>query len=104
MKFVFYDQPTGWPGPKVPTDMPFLYNIRQDPFERLSNPNIATGGAGYINDFFAREFWRFVVVQDKVKELAETAIEFPPMQDPASFNLDAVKKQVEDTIKAHGGR
>ena len=46
-----------------------------------------------MNDFYAREFWRFVLVQQTVAELAQTAIDYPPMQDPASFNLDAVKKQ-----------
>ena len=33
-KFQFYQQPQGWPGPKVTTDMPGMVNIRQDPFER----------------------------------------------------------------------
>src|SRR5580704_16328728 len=31
-KYQFYTQPDGWPGPKVTTDMPLIYNIRQDPF------------------------------------------------------------------------
>jgi arylsulfatase len=30
-----------------------------------------------------------------VEKLAKTAIEFPPMQRGASFNLDAVKAQIE---------
>jgi arylsulfatase len=30
-----------------------------------------------------------------VEKLAKTAIEFPPMQKGASFNLDAVKAQIE---------
>ena len=34
-KYRFIDQPDGWPGPKVPLNMPILENIRQDPFERL---------------------------------------------------------------------
>ena len=50
-------------------------------------------GGGYMNDFYAREFWRFVLVQQKVGTLAQTAIEYPPMQAPASFNLEAVKAQ-----------
>jgi hypothetical protein len=49
-----------------------------------------------VNDFFAREFWRFVMVQQFVGKLALTAVDYPPMQDPASFNLDAVKKKVEE--------
>jgi arylsulfatase len=106
-KFQFYQQPQGWPGPKVVTDMPQIVNIRQDPFERTPNlDTIGTNhqGGGYMNDFYAREFWRFVLVQGRVAELAKTAIEFPPMQDPASFNLDAVKKQIEDMIKAREGQ
>ena len=61
-------------------------------------------GGGYTNGFYAREFWRFVQVQQFVEKLALTAVDYPPMQDPASFNLDAVKKQIEDMIKAHSGQ
>jgi len=43
-------------------------------------------------------------VQQRVAEFAKTAIEFPPMQAPASFNLDAVKAQVEEAIKAQSGQ
>ena len=106
-KFQFYQQPLGWPGPKVTTDMPLIYNIRQDPFERTPSINGETLndlGGGYMNDFYAREFWRFVLVQKTVAELAKTAIDYPPMQDPASFNLDEVKKQVEAMIKSHEGQ
>jgi arylsulfatase A-like enzyme len=106
-KYQFYQQPLGWPGPKVTTDMPLIYNIRQDPFERTPSINGETLnnlGGGYMNDFYAREFWRFVLVQQRVAELAKTAIEFPPMQAPASFNLDAVKAQVEEAIKNHAGQ
>ena len=34
-KYQFIQQPYGWPGEKVTTDMPTITNIRQDPFERL---------------------------------------------------------------------
>jgi hypothetical protein len=56
-----------------------------------------------MNDFFAREFWRFVSVQQEVAKLASTAIDYPPMQDPASFNLDAVKKQIDAAIRNKPG-
>ncbi len=36
-KFQFYQQPFGWPGEKVTTDMPTIINLRQDPFERTSS-------------------------------------------------------------------
>jgi arylsulfatase len=106
-KFQFFQQPWGWPGEKVTTDMPTIVNLRQDPFERTPNirgesPNV--GAFGYGQDFFAREFWRFVLVQQYVGKLAQTAIEFPPMQDPASFNLDEVKKKVDAAMRQHEGQ
>ena len=47
------------------------------------------------------EFWRFVFVQQQVAKLAMTAIEYPPMQKGASFNLEAVKAKIEEAMKAH---
>lgn len=107
MKFRFYDQPTGWPGPKVTLDMPLITNLRQDPFERLSSiggETLNNSGAGYMMDFYAREFWRFVFVQERVANLAKTAVEYPPMQESASFNLEAVKAQVQEAIRKSQGR
>jgi arylsulfatase A-like enzyme len=106
-KFQFFQQPWGWPGEKITTDMPMMVNIRQDPFERtpsVRGQSLNDMGGGYMNDFFAREFWRFVLVQQKVASLAETAVNYPPMQAPATFNLDAVKREIEEKLKAHEGQ
>jgi arylsulfatase A-like enzyme len=105
-KFQFIQQPYGWPGEKVTTDMPTIVNLRQDPFERtpsVRGESLNDLGGGYMNDFYAREFWRFVVVQKTILQLAQSAIEYPPMQAPASFNLSAIKAQVEAAIKQHEG-
>jgi hypothetical protein len=77
--------------------MPTIVNLRQDPFERtpsIRGESLNNMAGGYMNDFYAREFWRFVQVQQKVAELAQTAIDYPPMQSPASFNLQAVKASI----------
>ncbi len=106
-KFQFYQQPYGWPGEKVTTDMPTMVNLRQDPFERtpsIRGENLNTLAGGYMNEFYAREFWRFVDVQAAVAKLAMTAIDYPPMQDPASFNLDAVKRKIEEMSKNKEGQ
>jgi len=106
-KFQFMQQPYGWPGEKVVTDMPTVVNLRQDPFERtpsVRGETLNNLGGGYMNDFLAREFWRFVQVQQKVAELAQTAIEYPPMQSPASFNLAAVKEKIDAAMKSHEGQ
>ncbi|MGA8325133.1 MAG: arylsulfatase [Candidatus Cybelea sp.] len=97
-KYRFIDQPGGWLGGTVKVDWPLLTNIRLDPFER-------TGLAGSLNfyHFFVYNFWRFVLVQEIVAKAAESAIEFPPMQKGASFNLEAVKEQIQKAVAAHAG-
>jgi arylsulfatase A-like enzyme len=95
-KYRFIDQPGGWLGGTVKPDMPILVNLRRDPFER-------TGLAGSLNNYswFVYEFWRFVFVQQVVMKFAESFVEFPPMQKPASFNLEAIKEQVMQTAMRH---
>jgi hypothetical protein len=61
---------------------------------------VSTPGAAKALGQRGREFWRFVLVQQRVAELVGTAIAFPPMQRPASFNLQAVKEQIEEAIAA----
>ncbi len=94
-KFRFIDQPHGWLGEKTHVDVPFITNLRLDPFERMGWPNNGTkeGGQGYFG-WFKYEFWRFVFVQQVMGKALETFIEYPPMQKGASFNLDAVKAEM----------
>jgi arylsulfatase A-like enzyme len=98
-KYRFTDQPGGWLGGTVKVDWPILTNLRLDPYERTGMPSGDKGSLAYYN-WFAYEFWRFVLVQQQVGKLAQTAIEFPPMQKGASFNLEAVKAQIEAAMKS----
>jgi arylsulfatase A-like enzyme len=99
-KYRFTDQPGGWLGGTIKVDWPILTNIRLDPFERMNLPNGANGSLAFYN-WFAFEFWRFQFVQKEVARVAQTAIEYPPMQKGASFNLEAVKAQIEKAIAAN---
>ncbi len=103
-KYVFIEQPDGWPGDKNRLNMPVIHNLRRDPFERYSDHNWAIGSSDYMMSFYAREFWRFVFVQQKVAALAKTAIEFPPMQEGASFNLEAVKSRIQEAINSRSAQ
>jgi arylsulfatase A-like enzyme len=105
-KYRFIEQPNGWLGGKVTVDAPSITNLRLDPFERLGYPANGTldGGQGFFMQWFVYEFWRFVFVQEEVAKLAQTALEYPPMQKGASFNLEAVKAKIEDAIRAQRGR
>ncbi len=102
-KYTFIVQPGGWIGTKDHPDVPLLVNLRLDPFEKTTWPqgNGNLGSYQYF-DWFRFEFWRFVFVQQRVAKLAMTAIEFPPAQKGASFNLDAVKAKIEEAMAKHG--
>ncbi len=98
-KYVFIDQPQGWFGPKVKLDWPGIVNLRLDPFEKMGlNESL------FAANWWAFEFWRFVFIQQKVGELAKTALEFPPMQPGASFNLEAIKEKIQKTMANRQGQ
>jgi arylsulfatase A-like enzyme len=103
-KYRFTDQPNGWLGSTVKVDWPILTNLRLDPYERTGITVNIQGGSISNYNWFAYEFWRFVFVQQEVGKLAQTAIEFPPMQKGASFNLEAVKEQIDKAIQSQAGK
>ena len=99
-KFRFIDQPDGWLGDKTHPDVPYITNLRLDPFERTGWPNNGTKeGAQQYFDWFKYQFWRFVFVQQLMGKEIQTFIEYPPMQRGASFNLDAVKAEMQQKMR-----
>jgi arylsulfatase len=99
IKYQLLTMPNGWLGAQVKPGWPKLTNLRLDPFERLGfGP-----GESWMSfeHYYGQEFWRFVMMQEEVAKLAKTAIDYPPMQAGASFNLDAVKKQIAAAHAAH---
>ena len=103
-KYRFIDQPNGWLGGTVKVDWPILVNLRLDPFERTG----ISGSLAYYNWFvyefwrfvFVKEFWRFVFVKQEVGKYAQTFIDFPPLQKGASFNLEALKQELEKRMES----
>ena len=95
----FTDQPNGWFGATEKVDWPVVTNLRLDPYERTG----LTQSIAYYN-WYVFEFWRGVFVQQVVAKLGQTAIDYPPMQKGASFNLEAVKQQIEKAIQSRQGR
>src|SRR5215471_1115004 len=101
-KYRFTDQPSGWLGATQKVDWPILTNLRLDPYERTGMFNGKDNGSINYYDWFAYEFWRFVLVQQEVAKAAQSLIEFPPMQRGASFNMESVKEAMEKAIAARG--
>jgi hypothetical protein len=65
-------------------------------------PDGKGGSIAYYN-WFAFEFWRFVFAQQEVARAAQTLIEFPPTQKGSSFNMEAVKEQLQKAMTSHTG-
>jgi arylsulfatase A-like enzyme len=99
-KYRFTDQPGGWLGNTIQLDWPILTNLKLDPFERTSTPEQSMFQANW----YTYEFWRFVFVQQEVGKFGATFVDFPPMQKPASFNLEAVKAHILKAIQARQGQ
>ncbi|NVB76874.1 MAG: arylsulfatase [Kofleriaceae bacterium] len=95
-KFRFIDQPGGWLGGTVKPDMPIITNLRLDPYERTAMMT----SLEYF-EWYKFQFWRYVFVQDVISKFAQTFVDFPPLQPPASFNLSAIKEQVAKRAAHH---
>ncbi len=73
-----------WQEPLVTLRVPKLFNLRRDPFERADHETF-----GYTKWRFERVFLLLPAIQYVAKFLG-TFKEFPPRQEPGSFNLDKI--------------
>ena len=85
-----------------------MVNIRQDPFERtpsIGGQSLNDLGGGYMNDFYAREFWRFVLVQQTGREAGEDGHRLPADAGPGLLQPGRGEEARSTTmIKAHAGQ
>jgi arylsulfatase A-like enzyme len=100
------DDPAGFITGVMPYHWTQVVNIKRDPFETSIGQQFKTlfgmGGAlagpvtGYVYD------WNMLPIGQVLwlKEL-ESYVKFPPMQDPASYNLDQVMQQVKQMSNHH---
>lgn len=98
-KYRFIDQPSGWLGGTIKPDWPILVNLRLDPYERMGLPNGAQGSLAFYN-WYVFEFWRFAYVQKQIASAAQSFLDYPPMQAGATFNLGALKEELERKMAA----
>ena len=93
-KVVFYEQRARqlavWSEPFVKLRLPKIFHLRRDPFER------ADENSNSYWDWVVEHVFVLYPVTALAAEQIQTFVEFPPRQDPASFNLDNVMKAVTD--------
>ena len=86
-----------WFEPFVSLRAPKIFNLRRDPFER------ADENSNTYWDFVISHAYLIYGMQALVAQQIEAFKQFPPRQKPASFNLDAVLRQLEEasSSKSH---
>jgi arylsulfatase len=82
-----------WQEPFVPMRVPYIYNLRRDPYER------ATITSNSYYDWMIDRVYLLVPAQVYVGQFLETFKDFPPRQKAASFSLD----KVMDALTPEGG-
>ena len=95
MRLIVHANAHGWLGEKTHPDLPYITNVRLDPFERTGWPNNGwkEGGTAILR-LVQVPILRFVFAQEAVGKKLQTFLDYPPMQRGASFNLDAVKAEM----------
>ena len=83
-----------WVEPFVHLRIPKIFNLRRDPFER------ADENSNTYWDWLISHAYLIYGMQKIVGDQIEAFAQFPPRQKPASFNLDAVMRQLEEATSS----
>jgi len=77
-----------WMEPLDKLRVPLIFNLRRDPFER------AQFNSNTYYDWMVNHIFMLYEMQALVASQIDEFTKFPPRQKPASFNLDAVMRQM----------
>jgi arylsulfatase len=81
-----------WSEPFVKTRLPWLYNLRTDPYEH------ATITSNTYWDWYFDHVYLLVPMQTYVGQFLATFKEYPPRQKAASFTVDQVMEKLTDSL------
>lgn len=84
-----------WSEPFIPLRIPFIFNLRRDPYERAQ----ITSNTYY--DWMLDRVYLLMPAQTYVAKFLMTFKEFPPRQKAASFSLDNVMEKLAEGGGAH---
>jgi len=85
-----------WAEPFVTLRVPKIFHLRRDPFER------ADENSNTYWDWLLDHAFLIYGMQALVAGQIEDFVKYPPRQKPASFNLDAVMRQLEEASSSKG--
>jgi len=81
-----------WREPFTELRVPLLFNLRRDPFEKAQH------NANTYNDWFLDRAFVLVPIQQMAGEFLQTMKEYPPSQEPGSFNLSTIEEKLKDGV------
>src|SRR5262245_28610270 len=81
-----------WGEPFVATRIPYLYNLRTDPYERAE----VTSNTYW--DWYIDRVFLLIPAQSIVADFLNTFLAFPPRMRAASFTIDQVQERLEAAI------
>ena len=87
-----------WREPFTCLRIPKIYNLRMDPYER------ADVVSDQYDDFLAKNAYLVGWVTFHAAQFLETFVNYPPSQTPASFSIDQIARNVEESIKANAAK
>ena len=87
-----------WYEPFTCLRIPKLYNLRMDPYER------ADIVSDQYDDWRVQNAYLMGWMTFHAAKFLETFVEYPPSQEPASFTIDQIAKDVEARIKANAAK
>ena len=81
-----------WREPFTELRIPLLFNLRRDPFEKAQH------NSNTYNDWFLDRPFVLVPLQQLAAKFLMTMKEYPPSQTAGSFNLEKVKKMIDEGV------
>jgi arylsulfatase A-like enzyme len=81
-----------WREPFIELRVPLLFNLRRDPLERAQH------NSNTYNDWFMDRVFVLVPIQGLAAKFLQTMQDYPPSQEPGSFNLTKIERQLKSAI------
>ena len=81
-----------WREPFIELRVPLLFNLRRDPFEKAQH------NSNTYNDWFLDRVFIIVPIQAMAAQFLQTMVDYPPSQEPGSFNLSSIEENLRDAI------
>jgi len=83
-----------WREPFVELRVPLIFNLRRDPFERAQH------NSNTYNDWVLDRAFAIVPLQGMAANFLKTMQEYPPSQEPGSFNLSKIEEMLKSNMGA----